>query len=275
MPKADGAGGARQRRVTVVTATAARASDRGGTRPGTARAVDAARSAGSRRRACIIRRPVPLSPPPRMRASFRTRPPFGAASVSHVPLLAALALGAALPLALAPSPAAAQAAGRPAASLPVDRDAPARPAKGQEPWRIVPLPQSTLVYARDGSLIGEFGRQMRTTVSIRTLPKYVGNAFVAVEDKRFYQHNGVDVIGIAGALKDAVTGDVRGASTITQLLVGNMHPDVIDRRDRSPARKVREQRAALEMERHYTKEQVLEAFLNTIPFGHGWHGVDA
>lgn len=144
-----------------------------------------------------------------------------------------------------------------------------------EPWRIIPLPQSTVVLARDGSTIGEFGRQVRTNVALRSLPKYLPSAFIAVEDKRFYQHNGVDLVGIAGALKDAVTGDVRGASTITQLLVGNMHPDIIDRRDLSPARKLREQRAALEMERRYNKEQILEAFLNTISFGHGWHGVDA
>jgi 1A family penicillin-binding protein len=144
-----------------------------------------------------------------------------------------------------------------------------------EAWQIVPLPQSTVVLARDGSMIGEFGRQVRTSVPLRTLPKYLPAAFIAVEDKRFYQHNGVDLVGIAGALKDAVRGDVRGASTITQLLVGNMHPDLVDRRDKSPTRKLREQQAAIEMERHYTKEQVLEAFLNTIPFGHGWHGVDA
>ncbi|MGZ8411978.1 MAG: penicillin-binding protein 1A [Gemmatirosa sp.] len=144
-----------------------------------------------------------------------------------------------------------------------------------EAWRIIPLPQSTVVYARDGAMIGEFGRQVRTSVALRTLPRWVPAAFIAVEDKRFYQHNGVDVVGIAGALKDAITGDVRGASTITQLLVGNMHPDLIDRRDRTPARKLREQQAALEMERHYSKEQILEAFLNTINFGHGWYGIDA
>ena len=73
--------------------------------------------------------------------------------------------------------------------------------RGQvEPWRIIQPPQSSLVFARDGSLIGEIGRQKRTLISIRSLPRYVGQAFVAVEDKRFYQHDGVDVVGIAGAL---------------------------------------------------------------------------
>ena len=70
-----------------------------------------------------------------------------------------------------------------------------------QPWQIVPQPQSSLVYARDGSLIGEIGRESRTSVPIRTLPKYVGQAFVAVEDQRFYQHDGVDLIGVAGAIK--------------------------------------------------------------------------
>ena len=142
-------------------------------------------------------------------------------------------------------------------------------------WTIVPQPQASLVYARDGSLIGEIGKEIRTSVSIRTLPKYVGQAFVAVEDHRFYQHDGVDVVGIAGALKDNIFGERRGASTITQQLVGNMHPTLIDRSDRSLGRKISEQGAAREMERHYTKEQILEAYLNQIPFGHGWYGVES
>ena len=157
----------------------------------------------------------------------------------------------------------------------------AAPARGTgQPWQIVPQPQSSLVYARDGSLIGEMGRESRTSVPIRTLPKYVGQAFVAVEDQRFYQHDGVDLIGVAGAIKgkllDGITGGHRGgASTITQQLVGNMHPDQIDRRDLSIARKLREQQAAREMERHYSKEQILEAYINQINFGHGWYGVES
>ena len=137
------------------------------------------------------------------------------------------------------------------------------------------MPQATLVLARDGSLIGEIGKEIRTNISIRSVPKYLPQAFVAVEDHRFYQHDGVDVVGIAGALKDNIFGERRGASTITQQLVGNMHPDVIDRTDRSIGRKLREQQAAREMEKHYTKDQILEAYLNEIPFGHGWYGVES
>jgi penicillin-binding protein 1A len=144
-----------------------------------------------------------------------------------------------------------------------------------EPWTIVPMPQASLVLARDGSLIGEIGKEIRTTVSIKSLPRYLPQAFVAVEDHRFYQHDGVDVVGIAGALKDNIFGERRGASTITQQLVGNMHPGIIDRTDMSLGRKLKEQAAAREMERHYSKEQILEAYLNQIPFGHGWYGVES
>src|SRR5438105_951626 len=141
-----------------------------------------------------------------------------------------------------------------------------------EAWTIVPMSQASLVLARDGSLIGEIGREIRTSVSIRSLPRYLPQAFVAVEDHRFYQHDGVDVVGIAGALKDNIFGERRGASTITQQLVGNMHPTLIDRTDMSLGRKLDEQAAAREMEKHYSKEQILEGYLNQISFGNGWYG---
>ena len=101
-------------------------------------------------------------------------------------------------------------------------------AQGTDPAAIVPLPQSSVVLARDGSVIGEFGKQVRTNISIASLPRYVGQAFVSVEDQRFYQHDGVDLVGVAAAVKDAMMGNARGASTITQQLVGNMHPGLID-----------------------------------------------
>jgi len=157
--------------------------------------------------------------------------------------------------------------------LAAQRPAP-RPTTG-EAWQILPMAQSSLVYARDGAFVGEIGKEWRTSVSIKTLPRYVPQAFVAVEDHRFYQHDGVDLYGIAGAMKDNLMGGRRGASTITQQLVGNLHPDLIDRRDPGLGRKLREQSAAREMERHYSKEQILEGYLNAISFGHGWYGVEA
>lgn len=149
------------------------------------------------------------------------------------------------------------------------------PAGTGEVWQIVQPPQSSLVYARDGALIGEIGHQWRTSVPLRAMSRYVRQAFIAAEDKRFYTHDGVDMIGVLGAVKDNILGERRGASTITQQLVGNMHPDLIDRRDRSLGRKLREQSAARELEKHYTKEQVLEAYLNQIDLGHHWFGVEA
>ena len=143
-----------------------------------------------------------------------------------------------------------------------------------EAWQLITPPQSSQVFARDGSLVGEIGHEWRTIVALKSLPPYLPNAFIAVEDQRFYSHNGVDLVGIAGAIKDNMLGASRGASTITQQLVGNMHPDLVNRRDPSPMRKLREQKAAIEMTRRYSKQQVLEAYLNQINFGHGWYGVE-
>jgi 1A family penicillin-binding protein len=144
----------------------------------------------------------------------------------------------------------------------------------EEAWQIIIPPQASVIFAADGSMVGEIGKESRYSVPLRTLPKYVGQAFIAVEDQRFYQHNGVDLIGVAAAIKDNLLGNSRGASTITQQLVGNMHPTIIDRRDKSPTRKLREQSAAREMEKHYSKEQILEAYLNLIDYGHGWRGIE-
>src|SRR5262245_56539033 len=90
---------------------------------------------------------------------------------------------------LGPAPLLAQRAG-----VQTQAQAPAVPPTTGDPWRIVTLTQSSLVYGRDGSLIGEISneisKEMRTLVQMRTLPKYVPQAFVAIEDQRFYQHDG-------------------------------------------------------------------------------------
>jgi penicillin-binding protein 1A len=152
------------------------------------------------------------------------------------------------------------------------------PAPGStgEAWQIVQLAQSSRVLARDGSLIGDIGHEIRNSVSLKSLPWYVPKAFIAVEDQRFYEHNGVDARAVAGAIFGKIVGNNRGGgSTITQQLVGYMHPDIIDRRDMSPSRKLREQSAALEMERHYSKDEILQGYLNQINLGRGWYGVEA
>ena len=144
---------------------------------------------------------------------------------------------------------------------------------------IVRPPLSTLVLDRNGGLIAEIGPQSRSWVRIVDLPAHVGQAFVATEDRRFYQHDGVDVVGVMGAIRDNILHGFgsRGASTITQQLVGAM--GLVDRSVRSGAaglnRKMREAEFARALERRHTKSEILEAYMNYILFGHGWYGVDA
>lgn len=136
-------------------------------------------------------------------------------------------------------------------------------------------PQSARVYARDGSLIAELGPQVRTVVPLRSLPAHVPRTFVAVEDRRFYDHAGVDPVGIARAVTKNLQGDREGASTITQQLIGTMYPERVNRREISLERKVREAELALQLERRYGKDRILEAYLNWIYFGHGWFGIES
>ena len=141
---------------------------------------------------------------------------------------------------------------------------------------IVRPPQATLVLDRDEGLLGEIGPQVRTWVRLVDLPPYVGQAFVATEDRRFYQHDGVDVLGVMSALRDNLIrlgGRPRGGSTITQQLVGAMN--LVDRREISMSRKLREAELARALERRHTKSEILEAYLNYINFGHGWFGIEA
>ena len=152
------------------------------------------------------------------------------------------------------------------------------PASAQQPpdsVTIIRPPQSTVVYDRHGGLLGEIGPQARRWVRLVELPAYVGQGFVATEDRRFYLHDGVDVVGVMGAVRDNLLRGFgsRGASTITQQLIGAM--GYVDRRDISMARKVREAEFARALERRQTKAEILEAYLNYINFGHGWYGIES
>ena len=140
---------------------------------------------------------------------------------------------------------------------------------------IIRPPLATVVFDRDGGLLGEIGPQARTWVRLTDLPRHVGQAFVAIEDRRFYQHDGVDAIGVMGAIRDNIIRGFgsRGASTITQQLIGAM--GLVDRADISLARKRREAELARALERRHTKSEILEAYLNYILFGNGWYGVEA
>lgn len=134
--------------------------------------------------------------------------------------------------------------------------------------------EATRVYARDGSLLTEFAVERRTAIPVSALPAHVPSAFIAIEDRRFWKHQGVDPRRTFRATVDyALKGpNVAGGSTITQQLAGNMFSSV-DRREITVRRKLREIRVALALERAYTKREILEAYLNQINFGHGAYGI--
>ncbi len=133
--------------------------------------------------------------------------------------------------------------------------------------------QTSKLYSHDGRLLAEIGIERRTPVSINALPDYVLDAFVAVEDKRFYDHHGVDIRGVARALIGVLTGrNLGGGSTITQQLARNMFESQIGF-ERRIVRKLKELQVAFALERSYTKDQILEAYINEINYGHGWWGI--
>ncbi len=135
--------------------------------------------------------------------------------------------------------------------------------------------QTSKLYARDSTLVWEFGEQRRTVVPLATLPAHVPQAFVAMEDRRFYEHNGLDWRGIARAAVGVIrTQSLSGAggSTITQQLARHMWTERIGFEKRI-VRKLKEWQVALALERAYDKDQILEAYVNQIGYAHGWYGI--
>ena len=135
---------------------------------------------------------------------------------------------------------------------------------------------TTRVHAGDGRLMAEFATENRVFLPIQAIPDHVIQAFVSAEDQRFYQHNGVDPIGIARAvvtnLQQLGTGRRPvGASTITQQVAKNF----LLTSEVSVDRKVREALVALRMEQTLSKDRILELYLNQIYLGRGAHGVAA
>ncbi len=133
-------------------------------------------------------------------------------------------------------------------------------------------PQSTHVYTDDGELAAVFAEERRTVIEIRSLPKFVVNAFLAAEDAKFYEHKGLDYTGIFRAvLKNLRPGAHRqGASTITQQTVKAL----ITGDERTYGRKIREAMLAFELERLLSKDDILYIYLNQIYFGSGAYGIE-
>jgi penicillin-binding protein 1A len=132
--------------------------------------------------------------------------------------------------------------------------------------------QVTRVLARDGTLLAELFTERRTVVPIGSLPAHVKLAFLAAEDASFYEHEGVNYLGIARALVvNLRAGRTRqGASTITQQVVRGLLLDP----ERTYKRKIREALLARRLEQELTKDEILELYLNHIYFGRGRYGVE-
>ncbi|WP_116474286.1 penicillin-binding protein 1A [Zobellella maritima] len=129
------------------------------------------------------------------------------------------------------------------------------------------------ILSQDGELISQFGEQKRDPVTLAQLPPLLIDAFLATEDARFYEHPGIDPIGIArAAMVWLTTGEKRqGASTITQQVARNFFLS----REKTVTRKVKEIFLALHIESLLTKGEILELYLNKIPLGNRAHGVSA
>ncbi len=134
-------------------------------------------------------------------------------------------------------------------------------------------PPNIAILASDGTLIANRGETGGSAVPIGELPAYVGQAFVAIEDKRFYQHFGIDLAGLGRAvIKNFTAGRMeQGGSTLTQQLAKN----VFLTQERTLARKVQEALLSLWLERNYTKDQILELYMNRVYFGAGAYGIEA
>jgi len=135
--------------------------------------------------------------------------------------------------------------------------------------------QTAKVYAQDGRLITELGVQRRTVLPIDEIAPELRAAFLSVEDKRFYQHHGIDYWRIPGAVVANLMalGWAQGFSTITMQLARNVWDQRIGF-EKVLTRKIREIRVALELERTYSKDRIFELYLNQILLGYGLYGVE-
>ncbi len=143
-----------------------------------------------------------------------------------------------------------------------------------DPQKITQPSQSLTVYDRTGAAVCDLhGTEDRLDISIEELPDYVLKAFLASEDVRFYEHSGVDVVRIFGALLQDIRHNYikEGASTITQQLVKQMFLKT----DQTLSRKIQEALMAVKMETVYSKDEIMEMYLNLVYFGNGAYGIQA
>ena len=134
-------------------------------------------------------------------------------------------------------------------------------------------PEATLIYSSDGVMLGRVFRENRTNVALKDIPQDLKNATVAIEDSRFYDHSGVDIHGVARAVWENVRGRrlKQGGSTITQQLARNVYLT----QHKTIQRKIQEIFLAILIERNFTKQKILELYLNQVFYGSGSFGVQA
>ncbi len=132
--------------------------------------------------------------------------------------------------------------------------------------------KTSFLYDAEGNLITDYkGTENRVMVNISAMPQNLCNAFVAVEDARFYTHSGIDIKRIVGSfINNFVSGSQQGGSTITQQLIKN----TVLSSEQSYKRKIQEAYLAMQLETRYTKPQILECYLNTIYLGENYYGVE-
>jgi penicillin-binding protein 1A len=140
--------------------------------------------------------------------------------------------------------------------------------------------QTSKLYAADGRFIAELGLERRTLIGLNEMPQVLRDAFVVVEDKRFFDHVGIDWLRVPGAVWSVVRTQSwsQGFSTITMQLAGNIFPERINRRENSGfaavVRKLKEVKVARAIESKYSKERILELYMNQIYLGNGANGVE-
>lgn len=129
------------------------------------------------------------------------------------------------------------------------------------------------IYTRDGKLVAEYGERRSRPVKLNQVPEQLKDAFISIEDARFYEHNGVDLTGVARALHSAAsTGRIRqGASTITMQLAKNAFLGA----DKTFERKFKQTLLAIKMEQNLSKDEILELYLNKIYLGNRAYGIAA
>jgi penicillin-binding protein 1A len=132
---------------------------------------------------------------------------------------------------------------------------------------------SVTLEADDGSVFARYGDLFGNHVGLDEVPKYLPEAVIAIEDRRFYSHFGVDIFGLfRAAVRNVLAGHVvQGGSTLTQQLAKNLFLSP----DRNMKRKVQEMMLALWLEQTYSKQQIITAYLNRVYLGSGTYGVDA